>query len=273
MKTIAIFERRTYIKNRIKKVFSDENVKFIEPQTLPALQVLLSSEDTPLDLVIMEEVAENAEEFEALKLARRLRPGLPVVLFTSTTSRSSFVKAIKLGATDYILHDIDDRELNRRIKRHLLNAFQDEEMRIGKVVLPFDQYLKGELKKAEKGGYPLSLGLVMIHPDDEVKIVDDDHYHTLIQELFVSLKELYWETDVIIRYSNHAFISVYPFCDAERTGVIYDKMKEYFEAIQLKRDAYDHFKMTNMFVSYPDHGNRPGELLEALDDKMRRNEA
>jgi two-component system nitrogen regulation response regulator GlnG len=94
---------------------------------------------TPLDLVIMDACLPGLNGLETLEKLRETHPRLPVIVQADTATTEDVIKASKLGAFEYLLKPVSDKELLRlvgmaietgRFTRHSITISQD----IGEIV-------------------------------------------------------------------------------------------------------------------------------------------
>jgi CheY-like chemotaxis protein len=81
--------------------------------------------DGQFDLVLSDIILPGMSGLQLLKLLKESRPGVEVVMITSSASSFTAIKALRLGAYDYIVKPIDDHELlynvvGRTLEKHLL---------------------------------------------------------------------------------------------------------------------------------------------------------
>jgi DNA-binding NtrC family response regulator len=106
--------RRFRVKERILVVDDDEGVRGILGKALGASGYQVSSVDsgekaiasvreTPFDLVILDMVLPRVDGLAVLKDINAVRPDTPVVMITGYASVETAIKAIKMGAADYVV--------------------------------------------------------------------------------------------------------------------------------------------------------------------------
>ncbi len=71
------------------------------------------------DLVLLDQRMPNMDGLEALTQIKQLRPGIPVIMMTAYGSIENAVKALKLGAADYVTKPLDIEELMIKVGRTL----------------------------------------------------------------------------------------------------------------------------------------------------------
>ncbi|HXX92265.1 MAG TPA: PilT/PilU family type 4a pilus ATPase [Planctomycetota bacterium] len=82
-------------------------------------ECLMTCRDTPPDLCLLDLTLPDASGLEVLQELRRLRPALPVLIVTGSSSVQDAVTATRLGATDYLGKPIDPARLAVSVRNAL----------------------------------------------------------------------------------------------------------------------------------------------------------
>jgi len=99
-------------------------VGFNDPYAL-----LASLEREPVDLLLTDLKMPGLDGVEVLERARKLLPGLPVILFTAHATVQTAISAMKKGAYDYVQKPFDNTELKSLVARALEHSFLRSENR------------------------------------------------------------------------------------------------------------------------------------------------
>jgi two-component system response regulator AtoC len=81
----------------------------------------VQSGSTP-DLLLLDLPRGDADSLHILRWLRRLRPELPIILIAYPEDASREKEAIRLGAQDYLVRPVEDRQLEQVIQRHLFST-------------------------------------------------------------------------------------------------------------------------------------------------------
>jgi two-component system response regulator AtoC len=84
----------------------------------------VQSGNTP-DLLLLDLPRGDADSLHILRWLRRLRPELPIILIAYPEDASREKEAIRLGAQDYLVRPVGDRQLEQVIQRHLSSNHQN----------------------------------------------------------------------------------------------------------------------------------------------------
>src|SRR5580698_10720619 len=82
------------------------------------------------DLLLLDLPQGDADGLHILRWLRRLRPGLPIILVGHPGDLRKHDDVIRLGARDYLVRPIDDRQLATVIRRHLSSLCEPIEVDI-----------------------------------------------------------------------------------------------------------------------------------------------
>jgi len=83
--------------------------------------------DQPFDLVLMDMKMVKMSGMEALQLIKSYNPSLPVIIMTAYSSVDTAIKALKIGAYDYLTKPLDFEKLKRTIDRIFESMFLKSE--------------------------------------------------------------------------------------------------------------------------------------------------
>lgn len=84
----------------------------------------VQSGNTP-HLLLLDWPRGNTDNLHALRWLRRVRPDLPIILLSHADDAGEQVEAIRLGARDYLVRPLEQKELETVIKRHLNSQSED----------------------------------------------------------------------------------------------------------------------------------------------------
>ena len=127
---VADSDRRT--RRQMESLLIDKGYRVVRADSGKTL--LEAAEGLPLDLVLLEAELPGLSGLETLEKLRQTQPRLPVVILSKTGATEDVIKAIKLGAFDYVLKPFVDEELLRvvalaletgRFVRQPVNLVQD----------------------------------------------------------------------------------------------------------------------------------------------------
>ncbi|KMP10692.1 hypothetical protein UR09_00930 [Candidatus Nitromaritima sp. SCGC AAA799-A02] len=124
------------VRGLLKVLFEDRGHEVIALEN--GEQCLERLDENPA-AVFLDRVMPGLDGFETLKGIKKSRKDLPVVMATSIDDAESAVRAIKLGAFDYIVKPFDETRLFT-----ILDKALEQQVLVGQV-----RYLQGELNRAQ----------------------------------------------------------------------------------------------------------------------------
>jgi len=83
-----------------------------------------------LGLVLLDLPYGNGDSLHIVRWLRRLRPGLPIVMFGHPGDDGRKQESIRMGVSDYLIRPLDDRQLEMAIQRNLSESHEPAEIDI-----------------------------------------------------------------------------------------------------------------------------------------------
>jgi len=268
---VLIYDEAQYIRSKVKKLLKAFKIDVSEAGSATQLNSLVMDLETRFDLILADvnfDVEGVTKWFEKYLMHH---PFTPLIIYTSSVTRSTLVSGLKLGAKDYILKSSEDDVLIERIMKNLqaVEAKETEEIYLNQIVFDLSSYLAGELRKAEKGRYEISLGLSVIQPANaqvDEKMLTYDEGSKIINRV----RQHYWDTDVLIQYGARGFVSFFPFCGIKDTSVVDSKLQMLFKSMQSNNANLKGFLLHNTFVTYPKDGIDQNSILDKMSGLLKK---
>lgn len=253
---------------------SAHNVDVLGASNSIELYELLETFKDKIDLLLIDINLSGDDAFNIMKKIRETHETLPIVILTTIGKRSQFIKGVQHGAVDYILLPLHEENfLNRTLKHLKMKNTSLENTNLNSehlgLEIDFQQYLSREFKRAVKGSYSLSIVMCTFFKIiEEFNAEIENEYIQLNNHLYDEFKNLFWETDLFVKYGSQSFIGIFPFSDEKNTVVILNKIDRAFETIKLVNEKYKQYNVENVFVTYPFDSSSQEGLLEKLSSKM-----
>jgi two-component system chemotaxis response regulator CheY len=119
MKTILVVDDSRIMRNIVKNTFSLLKIpcQFLEASNgKEALQILMSHKT---DLVLLDWNMPQLSGIDFLKMVRSTEEykKLPIIMVTSEAARYNVIEALKLGATDYIIKPVNEKNFIEKISK------------------------------------------------------------------------------------------------------------------------------------------------------------
>ena len=147
MKTLLIVDDDRHLLDSLRVVFSDTYQILTSLSAEEAETVL---EENEVDVVLLDVILPGKDGVALLRKLRKRHPGLPVVMISAAPSIRPVMKALELGASDYIRKPFDIDELRLVVERALKNIGLEKRLEELEADLACRPALEGEkpLKKA-----------------------------------------------------------------------------------------------------------------------------
>lgn len=263
---LAVLDERAFIRNRVKGLLGTEGIRVYEAETINHLVYLLDHENTEVDLIMADLNFDDPTLVERMQDFRKKHARIPLVIFTSASTRKVFVSAVKMGASDFILKSTDEKTLIRRIKKNIAKSKGIVEGRGAddKMTLDVRRYLSGEIRKAQKGHYDLTFCFS--------KVVDQNDLQMpvhLPEGFYEHLQTIYWETDELILMNGNRFVSFFPFCGKKDSYIVESKLQTSFDRLKAVYPKLKDYELDNDYVTFPEDGLTKDEILSRMIREMK----
>jgi hypothetical protein len=193
---------------------------------------------------------------------RKRLSNTPIIILTAGRQKSFFIEAMLQGATDFIIKPFTDDTLVEKVFKYL-NA-ENSNNNIELVTQDLSKCISGELRKAEKGNFPLSL--MFLHFENKSDQILND---TMIGNFMLeNMKDLFWDTDIFIRFASKYYLGVFPFCDERNTTIVKAKLIKRFEELKEKNELLENYEMISLFVSYPFDTQETSDVYKILIQRI-----
>lgn len=190
---------------------------------------------------------------------------IPLIVLSSDSHRNFFIHVLLEGATDFVLKPFDDNFLLDRVGNYL--TVKNNLKTSNKISINFSEYLEGEVEKAQKGKYSLCI-MFLTYVDKDGKPTPDNSEE--VNNMFYGeFKNLFWRTDVFLKYETKYFIGVFPFCNFENSKLIHNKIQARFKEMEAQKSYLSCYKIFSIFSTYPDDAHDWLALGENLIKKAK----
>jgi len=237
-----------------------------------------------VDLVLLDIILPDINGFEVCRRLKEDHEDIQIVIVTCLDDLESKIKGVELGADDFLVKPIVNRELNARIrvllekKGHLDSLRSHYEVALDSAILDwltglynhgyFQQFLDYELKRAVHQGFPV--GLIMIDVDD-FNLYNDRLGHSagdaILRELGQVIRNIIREVDLAARYGGEEFAVVLPYTNREGARRVAERIHKAISSHDFFHD--ESLELRNPTVSmgisvFPEEGSTKKELIQSV---------
>lgn len=276
MKIVAVLDSTFAIRKRIKALAAKANIEVVEV-VRPEQLISLLNASNEIGLVISELEFRPEDGFEIINKIKASAGTTPVMILTAENRRLSFVKAMQIGVTDYVLKPFDGEYLMKRIislmeAGHECRHSDDGKtasLKIDSPSVDLNSYLDKEFKKASKGNYPVSVVLsVITDPENKLAAALENRQHQILNLMPTYFSEVLFDTDIFVSYGPRTYIGVFPFCGSENQGLISVKLHQVFQDFKRENDIENTIQLISVFSSHPEDGYDRDMLLQVLNERL-----
>jgi FixJ family two-component response regulator len=255
----VILEKVTAMSLRIKKILEAGGAFVIQTDSEQELfKALLDTEGSPaLVLLDIDITASGAAVFIAD--VKRRSGGAPVIVLTGGGSKGDFLGAFAKGAEDFIIKPFADQILSSRVDKYLN---KDAHPVYETVIQSLDRCIAGELRKAEKGKYPISLMFLSVRHAAGKNDPEINKY------IYGGFQKLFWSTDLFIHFGAGYYFGIFPFCDEKNTAVVDAKLASGLGEMKKAMEEIASYNMTSIFVSYPYDSPKTAKVFGVLKERV-----
>ena len=272
MYKIIMLDDTAYVRYRVKDILENIGMEVCEAGTSFDFFNKLYDMKRDLNLIILEVGLGSEDGFSVLRKIKGRALNIPVMILTKLNDRSSFIKCIKEGTSDYILKPFNNKMLIDRISKLVVcheNSNKSEEI----IYLNFQQYIVRQIIKCKAESKKFSVIMVSLIKENftelDEKIDVRDSYLILIDLLYNKLKVIFKTSDLFEKYGLSTFVGVLPDCDEEKVVSIIDNMTLIYTKLKSADKRYSEYALQFSFVVYPQDGEDKQQLLDKLTVKMK----
>lgn len=249
-----MLERVKFLTHRIKKILEGSRICVVETDNENTLLNSLNDVTGNIALVLLDLDLDQKYSMDILIETRKRLKTTPIIIMTSEGKKTLFIEAMLQGATDFIIKPFTDQLFAEKIQKRIApKDFNSSEI----ITMDLNQYIKGELRKAEKGNFPLSLMFMYFENNSE----DKSHDRETNNFIFDYMKKQFWDTDLFIRFASEHGLGIFPFCDDKNTVIIKTKIELKFEELKKENARLKDYNMICAFISYPHDTSETNKLF------------
>ncbi|SAL41640.1 diguanylate cyclase [Caballeronia peredens] len=252
--------------------------------TSGAQAIALCQSEVP-DLILLDVVMDDLDGHEVCRRLKAdpLTSNVPVIFITSQDREDDEVKALELGAVDFITKPINPIVTKARVRTHLTIKFQGDLLRASALLdgltgvanrRKFDEDLQADWRHGTRESAPLALLMVDV---DYFKRFNDHYGHqagdaclkAIAKALADSLRRPY---DKIARYGGEEFACLLPKTDLAGARCIARRMIDHVHGLAIEHLSSDVDTRVTISIGVaglqPSRDITPDALVKAADDAL-----
>lgn len=208
MTNIMVIDINATTVYRIRKLLEGIPVEVITASTSYEAINRVGNLQSVLDMIIIDVNLGSEDGYELISRLKEINPNLVVIIATSINTRKSFIRAIRVGANDYILKPFDDEYVKLKLMAHIkfIEASKTLPTSSAKQI---ETSLYGAVRKAIRENHELLIGLILVYnknsPTQSETNVRDI---TLIKGLNKELENALNLEDEVYSHGHNSFVIV-----------------------------------------------------------------
>jgi diguanylate cyclase (GGDEF)-like protein len=204
------------------------------------------------DLILLDLGLPDLSGFEVIHLLKEdpATRSIPVIFVSATGSVEAKVRALDLGAIDFVTKPFDPAELRARLRVAFRLKFQQDLLEKRAHLdaltglanrLAMRERLEAEWSACRRRGTPLSILIVDV---DHFKRINDRFGHAAgdeaLRRVSEALRAVARGSDLVARFGGEEFVLIAPDCDFPGALGLAERAREQVEALLLAFDAVSH---------------------------------
>ncbi|GAB6109160.1 response regulator [Fusibacter bizertensis] len=255
---------------RIKKILEGIPVDIVSATTMYEAINRVGNLQSILDLIIIDVNLGPEDGYELITKLKEINPNLMVIIATSLNTRKSFVRAIRVGANDYILKPFDDDYMKQKLISHI--KFIDSAKTLPSTSQKqIDTSIYNSIRKAVRENHELLIGLILVYnkknPAQPANNVRDI---ALIKGLYRDIENSLNLEDEVFSYSNNGFVIVLHKKSIHMKTATIELYKEICESYFFNKDI-DDFSFEIEFINLPNEIDPRQNALSILAGRIEKN--
>jgi len=261
MENIIVFEQKNYMMERIIAILEHMPCQIQLAKNYFELEDSLNEENAEIDIIIAELNFDNEQEILMISTFLENYPNTKLIIFTTDQTRKAFLDSIKVGASDYIIHTSSDLDISERLQQYI--DTQPTDLVPTHLLLNLNKYISGEMIKAKKGGYELTIVFSTVINENGLLILKED-----TSFIATHFSNNYWDTDSIVIYGYNHMLSFFPFCTQNMIEVLDKKLQHIFARCKAENIHMGKFVLQNTYVTFPEEGLSVDDILRIVRKKI-----
>jgi CheY-like chemotaxis protein len=255
---------------RIKKILENVPVEIVSASTMYEAINRVGNLQSVLDMIIIDVNLGPEDGFELIGKLRDINPNLVVIIATSLNTRKSFVKAIRVGANDYILKPFDDDYFRSKLTAHISQIDQAKTLPVSSTK-QIDISIYNAIKKAIRENHELLIGLILFYnKQNPAMTISGVRDLALIKGLGRELETDLNPDDELFNHDNNGFVVVLHKKSLSSKPQVLEHYKTLCTDYLLEKNL-DVFDFEIAFLNLPNEIDPRHNALSVLMQKIEKN--
>ncbi len=255
---------------RVKKLLESVAVEVISASTTYEAINRVGNLQSILDMIIIDVNLGSEDGFDLITKLKDINPNLMVIIATSLNTRKSFVRAVRVGATDYILKPFEDDYFRTKMLSHIKLIDEAKALPVTSVK-QIDTSIYNAVKKAVRENHELLIGLIVLYNKKNPALTASNVRDiALLKGLYRELEANLNFEDEILQNNNNSFVIVMHKKGLNAKASVIEHFTELCNGYFLTKDIDDMtFEMD--FVNLPNEIDPKQNALTVLAQRIEKN--
>jgi response regulator of citrate/malate metabolism len=259
---------RTHIRDIIHRHFDAEIIELENGKKL--YSYLENADISVISLILLDIILPDKNGMEIAKQLNlsNVYRAIPVIVMSSNINRDTVLLSLQIGVKDVLVKPINEDDFVRRVTKVINESNTQICHEEKKAVHDFLDVLKIEMKKADRGKYPLTISLMRLVRkntlDSPLTGLDCQQNLENGSRVFICLKNALRETDSIIALSSLEYLAILPFTGEGGADIVNNKLSKLDCEIEMS-----HLSLIVSSVTYSQQGESVEELVNNLERKYK----
>jgi DNA-binding NarL/FixJ family response regulator len=259
---VLLFGQNALLGHRVSDLLKGNYKTFLQTSND---KILFNAVNKSANIVVIYDCDGDSDQTSTIRKLKQMHDDIPLIAMSSNNHKNFFLQVLLEGATDFILKPFDDSFFVNKIIPYLSGHKKSNASM--QITFNFSEYLMGEIEKAQKGNFPLSIMFLTYGTKDGGATYDSSE--DINTYLFNNFHELFWRTDVFLHFGKKYYIGVFPFCDHTNSDSVQKKVQKKYEDLQKQSPFLECYQIYTVFAVYPYDASNWHQLGDILVNRAK----
>ena len=270
MTNIMVIDINATTSYRVKKLLEGVPVEVFTSSTVYESINRVGNLQTLLDIVIVDVNLGAEDGFDLITRLKEINPNLIVIILTSINTRKSFVRAIRVGANDYILKPFDDDYVKTKLLSHI-KYLESAKSIPNASPREIDNSIYNAVKKAIRENHELLIGLVLVYnKKNPTQMANNVRDLALMKNLYSEFEKAIGIEDEVYTHGPNGFIIVLHKKALHMKPAVIEQFEVLCRDFFIEKNL-DDFNFELDFINLPNEINPRQNALTVLAQRIEKN--
>lgn len=270
MTNIMVIDINATTSYRVKKLLEGVPVEVFTATTVYESINRVGNLQTLLDIVIVDVNLGAEDGFDLIARLKDINPNIIVIILTSVNTRKSFVRAIRVGANDYILKPFEDEYVKSKLMTHI--KYLESSKAISTTSQrQIDTNIYNAVKKAIRENHELLIGLILVYnKKNPAQTANNVRDLALMKHLYSEIEKSVGIEDEVYMHGTNGFVVVLHKKSLHMKTSVIDQYNILCRDFFIEKNV-DDFNFELDFINLPNEINPRQNALTVLAQRIEKN--